>query len=265
MITDRSELAENEDVIEGRFWDPTPTDVPEVSIEEGLRDRAGLSLGDRVTFDILGRRVEARVTSVRRVDWADARAGGFMFVFRPGPLDSAPRMFIAPVKGPPTADGRAALQRTIVDRFPNVSVVDVQEILAGVAKIVNDVTLAVTVVGSLVLFSGVLILVGSISMTKFQRVRGGRAQDSRGHDQDGGAPAARGIRSAGPDRGRHRVRRGLGLSWAVSRFAFEVPWTPVPVHAAAGLAGSVLLVSVVGLAASLDVLRRRPLATLRAE
>lgn len=266
VITDRSELAENEDVIEGRFWDPTPTDVPEVSIEEGLRDRAGLSLGDRVTFDILGRRVEARVTSVRRVDWADARAGGFMFVFRPGPLDSAPRMFIAPVKGPPTADGRAALQRTIVDRFPNVSVVDVQEILAGVAKIVNDVTLAVTVVGSLVLFSGVLILVGSISMTKFQRVYEAAVLKTLGATTRTVALLllveyallgliAGAIGSAG----------ALGLSWAVSRFAFEVPWTPVPVHAAAGLAGSVLLVSVVGLAASLDVLRRRPLATLRAE
>ena len=61
-----------------------------MSIEQGLRDRAGLRLGDRVRFDILGRGIEARVTSVRDVDWDDPREGGFMFVFRPGLLDRAP-------------------------------------------------------------------------------------------------------------------------------------------------------------------------------
>ena len=51
-------------------------------------------------FDILGRIVSARVTSVREVDWQDSRNGGFMFVFRPGALDDAPQTFIAPLKGP---------------------------------------------------------------------------------------------------------------------------------------------------------------------
>jgi putative ABC transport system permease protein len=57
----------------------------------------------------------------------------------------------------------------------------------------------------------------------------------------------------------------LGLSWGVSRFALDVPWHPEAAYVLAGLAGSVVLVVAVGLAASLDVLRRKPLATLRAE
>jgi putative ABC transport system permease protein len=266
VITYRPVLADNETVIEGRFWDATASATPEVSIEEGLRDRAGLSLGDLITFDILGRPVEARVTSIRKVDWADARAGGFMFVFRPGPLDSAPRTFIAPIKGPLDTAGRARLQRTLIDRFPNVSVVDVQEILASVAKVVNDVTLAVTVVGTLVLFSGILILAGSISMTKFERVYEAAVLKTLGATTRTVALIlvfeyallgliAGAIGSFG----------ALGLSWGVSRFAFEVPWTPLAGHVGAGLAGAVVLVTAVGLAASLDVLRRRPLATLRAE
>jgi putative ABC transport system permease protein len=61
-----------------------PSSEPEVSIEDGLRERFRLNVGDTVRFDILGRIVNARVTSIRKVEWRDARAGGFMFVFRPG-------------------------------------------------------------------------------------------------------------------------------------------------------------------------------------
>jgi putative ABC transport system permease protein len=93
-----------------------------------------------------------------------------MFVFRPGVFDAAPHTFIASFKGPSDADVRARMQAGLVTRFPNVSVIDLREILQTVSGIVNNVTTAVTVVGSLVLLSGALILVGAVSMTKFRRV-----------------------------------------------------------------------------------------------
>ena len=65
---------------------------------EDVFGRVG-GLGDLIRFDILGRVIEARVTSLRNVEWADARAGGFMFVFRPGVLDAAPQTFIEPLGG----------------------------------------------------------------------------------------------------------------------------------------------------------------------
>jgi putative ABC transport system permease protein len=57
----------------------------------------------------------------------------------------------------------------------------------------------------------------------------------------------------------------MALSWSISRFALNVPWHPQPMYLVAGLGGSVVLVMTVGLLASLDVLRRKPLGTLRAE
>ena len=62
------------------------------------------------------------------------------------------------------------MQAGLVTRFPNVSVIDLREILQTIQGIVSNVTLAVTVVGALVLFSGALILIGAVSMTKFRRV-----------------------------------------------------------------------------------------------
>ncbi len=93
-----------------------------------------------------------------------------MFVFRPGVLDQAPQTFISPLKGPDGAAARARFQHDLVERFPNVTVIDFQEILKTIRDVMSKVTLAVTVVGGLVLFSGGLILVGAVAMTKFQRV-----------------------------------------------------------------------------------------------
>ena len=65
---------------------PAPGAEQEVSIEQSIHERFGINVGDRMRFDVAGRAFEARVTSVRRVRWEDARSGGFMFVFRPGAL-----------------------------------------------------------------------------------------------------------------------------------------------------------------------------------
>ena len=84
-ITYRSTLEANEKLVDGEWWDAGAGRRPaEVSIEEGLRERFKIQIGDEMRFDVLGRIVSARVTSFREVDFRDFRAGGFMIVFRPG-------------------------------------------------------------------------------------------------------------------------------------------------------------------------------------
>src|SRR5262249_14247223 len=147
-----------------------PAPEPEVSVEQGMHERFQINVGDTVRFDMLGRIVNARVSSIREVDFRDARSGGFMFVFRPGTLEQAPQTYIAPLKGPDAIDARARMQHDLVLAFPNVSVIDFREILNTVRDVMAKVTLAISVVGGLVLLSGVLILIGAVAMTKFQRV-----------------------------------------------------------------------------------------------
>ena len=265
-ITYRAALERNERVIAGAFWPPTPSSAAEVSIEQGLRDYAGLAVGDSIRFDVLGRSIEARVTSIRSVNWVDARAGGFMFVFRPGVLESAPQTYIAPIRGPADAGARGRLQRAVVDAFPNVSLVDVREILATAARVVSVVTLAVTVVGSLVLFTGMLILIGAISMTKFQRVYEAAILKTLGATSRFiGVLLVTEYGLLGLVAGTIGSGGGLALSWAINRFVLKVAWHPLPALALEGVAVSVLTVAAVGVLASLDVLRRKPLATLRGE
>ena len=54
----------------------------------------------------------------------------------------------------------------------------------------------------------------------------------------------------------------LALSWAVCRFVFEIEWRPAPLLLIGGALITMVLVAVIGVVASADVLRKKPLATL---
>lgn len=264
-ITYRDHLEGNEEVVDGAFWKGA-SDQPEVSVEEGIHERFAVNVGDVMRFDILGRRIEARVTSIRRVDWTDSRGGGFMFVFRPGVLEDAPQSMIAPLKGPSGAAARARFQHELVTRFPNVSVIDFQEILANIRDVMEKVTLAITIVGGLVLFSGGLILIGAVAMTKFQRVYEAAVFKTLGANTRTIARML--LLEYGMLGGLAGLVGSLGavaLTWAVSRWALEIPWRVFPAEHLGGVAATTILVAAIGLASSLDVLRHKPLATLRAE
>jgi putative ABC transport system permease protein len=275
-VTYRPNLQANEELIDGEWWgDAPPQGQAEVSIEERFSDRdsdgnfrlgSRINVGDEMRFDVLGRIITARVTSVRRVDWQDFRAGGFMFVFRPGTFDGAPHTYISALQGPRDPDARARMQGAVAARFPNVSVIDLREILQTIQTIVNNVTLAVTVVGILVLLSGGLILVGAVSMTKFRRVYEAAILKTLG-------ASSRLIATMlvleygvlGAIAGTVGALGAIVLSWAIARYALELPWDPTPSITISGIIATSILVAAIGVLASVDVLRHKPLATLRAE
>ncbi len=272
-ITYRDHLQPNEKVIKGDFWDsaspaaaPGEHETAEVSIEKSIHQRFKINVGDTMRFDIVGRAIDARVTSVRQVQWEDARSGGFMFVFRPGPLDKAPQTWIGILKAPEDPAERGRFQRDLVAQFPNVSAIDVREVLATIKSAVDNVTLAISIVGAIALASGILILAGAVAMTKFQRVYEAAILRTLGAStRTIGAMLAFEYGGLGLLAGAVGAAGALGLTWSVSRYVLDIPWHPAPGLAAAGAAITTLLVAVVGVASSYDVLRKKPLGTLRAE
>ena len=265
-VTYRSHLEENERVIDGAFWDDTASPEPEVSIEQDLQDDQGLEVGDRIRFDILGRSIEARVTSVRAVEWDDSRSGGFIFLFRPGALDGVPRSYVSFLRGPSETAARARLQRDISAAYANVSVIDGLEVIRTVRRVLDYVTMAIRVVGGIALFSGGLILVGSVAMTKFQRLYESAIFKTLGANTrlltlmlvlEYGllGTLAGAVGSAG----------ALVLTWVLTRQVFEMTWFASPGTNAAAVVVTALVVGVVGVVSSIDVLQRKPLLTLRAE
>jgi putative ABC transport system permease protein len=264
-ITYRDHLEQNERILDGAFWS-SPSSEPEVSVERQIAERAHLYVGDTIRFDILGHTVTPRITSIRNVEWRESRNGGFVFVFRPGVLDEAPQTYVSPLKGPAAPEARGRFQHDLVDQFPNVSVIDFREVLETLRDVMSKVTLAITVVGGLVLFSGALILIGAVAMTKFQRVYEAAVFKTLGANtraiarmllyEYGVLGSLAGlIGSAG----------AVVLTWGVSRYALDIPWKIFPGEHVAGVILTAILVAAIGVFSSVDVLRNKPLATLRAE
>jgi putative ABC transport system permease protein len=57
----------------------------------------------------------------------------------------------------------------------------------------------------------------------------------------------------------------VALSWVVASRVLDIRWDPSALYVAAGVVITGLTVTVVGVVASVDVLRRKPLSVLRAE
>ena len=124
----------------------------------------------------------------------------------------------------------------------------------------------ITVVGAITLASGVLIVVGAVAMTKFQRLYEAAISRTLGAStRILTAMVALEYALLGLLAGLLGAAGALGLSWALARYLFDMTWRPAPGLLAGGAALTGVIVCVVGLAASLDVLLRKPLGTLRSD
>ena len=158
------------------------------------------------------------------------------------------------------------MQRDLVSRFPNVSVIDGFEILNTVRRVLGYVTLAISSIGAIAAFSGVLILVGSVAMTKFRRLYEAAILKTLGATtktimtmlvlEYGVLGTLAGAVGSGG---------ALVLSWVLSTYVFEIRWYVAPVQILGGIVLTALAVGVVGVGSSLDVLSKKPLGMLRAE
>lgn len=263
-LTYRNHLEDNERILEGALWPESNSSEPEVSIEESLKERFGMEVGDVVTFDVMGRQISARVTSIREVEWADARNGGFMFVFRPGGLEGVPNTYAGFVKGPNDPMERARFQSDLVEDFYNISIVDLRDILDDLARVVDRVSLAISVVGSVALLSGGLILLGSVAMTKYQRSYETAIFRTLGASRRRVAVMmVLEYGTLGAIAGAIGALGAQVLTFLLSERVLEIPFRPDVLTPAGAILAAALAVGLVGVVVTLDVLRHKPLSILR--
>ncbi|MEP7337610.1 MAG: FtsX-like permease family protein [Acidobacteriota bacterium] len=268
VLSYRARLEDNEKVVAGKFWEPStvpPGGEAEISIEELMHDELGLNVGDKMTFDVLGQPITGRITSIRHIDWRNARTG-FLVLFRPGTLENAPTMYISAIKGPADNTQRAQLQRELVDKSPNVSVVDVRDIIEIARGIVQKVSLAVSFVGGFVFLSGLLILIGSIAMTKYHRLYESAILKTLGAKRKliiSTLLVEYGV--LGLLAGVIGSSAAIALTWAISEKALKLTWHFLPSVNLIGVGVSVVVVMLIGVLSSWDVMIKKPLGILHSE
>lgn len=150
-------LPEGNQLLAGEWW-PPGSEAAEVSVEEEFAQRMGLGLGDRVTFLVGARSLEATVSSIRAVDWQSFNPN-FWLVFPPRLLDDYPATFMTSFHL--TAGDKSFLNGFIRD-FPTVTVIEMDVVIDQVRGIVDQVSAAVELVLLVILAAGALVLVAGV-------------------------------------------------------------------------------------------------------
>jgi putative ABC transport system permease protein len=169
--TYRSRLAGTEKIV-GGIWqgkaDGDSQPIP-VSLEKGIAETLRVEVGDSLEFEIQGVPVRTRVASLREVDWQRVQPN-FFVVFPEGVLENAPQFYAVVARADSTA-ASASLQRAVVERFPNVSVIDLNLILNTLDAILDRVSEAIRVVALFTILTGCAVLASAVLSSRSQRVR----------------------------------------------------------------------------------------------
>ena len=250
-------------IVAGQWW-PADYKGPQlISFDEGLAKNFGLGIGDTITLNVLGRDIEAKIASLRRIEWTSLSIN-FVFVFSPGVLDRAPHTYLATVKATPAAED--AIFRTVTERFPNVTVVRIRDAIETASSVLGNIGLASRVIGMLSIVAGVLVLAGAMLATQRRRVHEAVVMKVLGATRARIAGifawefAFLGLATA-------LAALGVGTlgAWLVVRRLMGLDWTFLPLVAVAVALGAMALTLAFGLAGTLAALRQRPLALLRNE
>ncbi|MGD8829448.1 MAG: ABC transporter permease [Pseudomonadales bacterium] len=164
-LTWSADMPEDNRLVSGRWWD-ADDDGAMVSLEDDYARDLGLGIGDVLTFDIGGERVDVTVANLRRLNWESMRPN-FFIIFSPGALEGFPATWMTSFYLKPE---NKRFLNDLLSRFPTITVIEVDAIIAQVQSIIARVTQAVELVLGLVLASGCLVLIASIQASRDARM-----------------------------------------------------------------------------------------------
>jgi putative ABC transport system permease protein len=264
--TYRDKPAASETIVAGKWFSDSAVkyarDTGEISLEEGIAKELNVKLGDVISWNVQGVEIPTRITSLRKVVWTRFEPN-FFVVFAPPVLKGAPNQYVmlAQVKDPAAV---SLVQREVVNRFPNVSSIDLTAIKRTVDRIVGKVSLAIRFMALFSLAVAIPVLFSAVSATRRERIREGVLLKTLGATR---GQIARILLAEYSLLGLMGGLTGMLLSlaggWAVVRYIFKTPFAPAFVPVAGIAAAIVGLTLLIGLLAGRDVFRETPVTALR--
>jgi len=235
--------------------------LPEISVEQRYAKTLGAHLGDILEFDVQGIVINARITSLRKVRWTSFQPN-FFVEFQPGVLEDAPKTYIAAIEKLSLAD-RARIQNLLVAKFPNISVVDITQVVERILELFQQMSWALRAMALFSVFTGMVVL---FSIARHQ------AQSRKSEIQllkllGGGFRLIAAMQwmefgGLGLFASLLGVVVSLGLSWVISLLLFDSVWSFSVLLPAATVLGITLLTVVTTTVAVRGTLREKPVSLL---
>jgi putative ABC transport system permease protein len=244
-----------------------------LSIEEGIAKTLKLKLGDTLRFDMAGVLHEARITSVRRVDWTSMRANFFVMYpvsrINTGAGFDVPTTYIAAFRAPQRAMREDAVKtptfdNQLIQRFPNITNVDMGATLNQVQSVLGQVVSAVEFLFVFTLAAGLVVLFAAITATREERAREYAVLRALGASNQLLAHVQRAeLAGIGALAGVMATCVAMAIGWGLARFVFEFAWTASAWVPLLGAVVGALLALAAGWWGLRDVLQRPVVQTLR--
>lgn len=230
-----------------------------ISVEDGIATTLNLKLGDTLRFDIGGVATDAKITSLRKVDWGSMRAN-FFVMYPVSKLENVPITYMSAFRAPDTR----GFDNALVKAFPNITNVDMTATLNQVQGVLDKVIRAIEFLFGFTLAAGVVVLFAAVTATREERAR------------EYAIMRAVGARASLLRQVQRAELAGVGLlagflasivasvvGWGLARYAFDFEWTASPYVLLGGaLAGAVLALAA-GWWGLREVLNRPVMDTLR--
>ncbi len=260
-ITYSAALPEGSVLTEGEWWAADYAGPPLVSIEEEVAGTLGVGIGDTLSVNVLGVEVQARIASLRTVEW-DNFGLNYVLVFSPGAFAAAPHNMVATLTVPPGAEQRLA--RELPRAFPSASLIAVREVIGQVTLLLGQMGRAIAAAASIAILAGIAVLIGAIAASRERRMYDSVILKLLGATRRQ-ILAAQALEYALLALVLAALALGVGLLAAryVVVDLFEFSFAPDPLVVGAALFGGAGLAFVIGMVGSLPLLAARPAAALR--
>ncbi|TAW74640.1 ABC transporter permease [Rhizobium ruizarguesonis] len=162
-ITYAETLPENAALTEGKWWDKDYSGEPLVSFSSEEAHELGLKIGDKVTVNVLGRNITAKIANLRRVEW-ESLSINFVMVFSPNTFRGAPHAWLATLTDPSSTPAEdAAILKTVTNTYPTITSVRVKDAIDIVNQLVAQLATAIRAAASVALIASILVLAGALA------------------------------------------------------------------------------------------------------
>ena len=261
-ITYAEELPPRTRLTAGTWWGDGYDGPPQISFAAEEAEELGLKLNDTLTVNILGRDIEATITSFREVDFSTAGIG-FVLTMNPAALAGAPHSFISTVYAEESAE--AEILRDLAGTYPNITAIRVRDAIDRVSDLLAGLAAATSYGAAASLLTGFLVLIGAAAAGESARTYEAAVLKTLGAGRRQ-ILASFALRAAilGLAAGIVALGAGIAGGWAVSTFVLETSFSVIWPSAIGIVAGGILATLVAGLLFAWRPLAARPAQVLRA-
>jgi putative ABC transport system permease protein len=256
------ELSPGNRIVAGQWWPSVTKGAPQISVEVDYAERLGLKLGDTLTYDIAGEAVTGRITSLREVRW-DTFNPNFFIVFSPGVLETATGTLITSVHVAPL---QRPLLVDLVRQFPEVTIIDLEALLAQVRDVMDKASLAVQYVFLFTLAAGLMVLLAAVQATRDERRYESAMLRTLGASR---SVVFQGVAAEfivlGALAGLLAAAGATAVGYLLAKQVFDLQYSPDPRVWLVGIVGGAVLVGTAGILAARSVVSHPPMQALRAE